>query len=219
MDIEDLYGEIRRQVRGCPEDTMRDGLIRAARTFCRETWFLRRQQLFNSVAGQASYPIVAPANEECINLKHAQIQDVAPGQSIYPLRFLYQTVVNPNIGLQRPYGITFTPYTLANLVPTPDQAYPITLELITQPITDSMSIPDELGVEWKQALGHGALEWLHRTDKTDPWFDPQMAAYELQQFNNAIVFARGKIAFDATPNQRRWMGGNFARGGGGVGSW
>jgi hypothetical protein len=213
MDIEDLYPEIRRQVRGCPEDSMRDGLMRAARIFCRETWFLRRQQTFTSAQGISAYPVIPPPNEEVIAIKHAQIQDIAPGQSIYPLRFAYQTCVNPGIGRHRPYAITFTPYTAANLVPTPDGAYPVTLELITQPISDSMSIPNELGVAWQQAIGHGALEWLLRTSKDDAWYDPQMAAYNLKMFNDAIALARGQIAFDMTPNQRRWAGGAFAWGG------
>lgn len=211
MDIEDLYGDIRRQVRGCPEDTMRDALVRAARTFCRETWYIRRQQIFNTVAGVQQYPIIAPPNEVCIAIKHAQIQDIQPGNSIYPLRFIYQTAINPNIGQQRPYAIAFVPYTLAALSPVPDNAYPITLELITEPVNGTMYIPDELGVEWDQALGYGALEWIHRTSPNDPWYNPQMAAYNSKLFNDEIVKARGKIAFDATPNSRRWMGGNFAR--------
>lgn len=213
MDIEELYPEIRRQVRGCPEDSMRDALLRAARVFCRETWLLRRSQVFSCVPGQQSYPVLAPPNEEVIAVKHAQIQDLAPGLAIWPLRFVYQTGVNPNVGARRPQAISFTPYTAVNLVPVPDQAYAVTLELVTQPGADSMSIPDELGLAWQQALGHGALEWLHRTSRDDPWYEPQMAAYNLRLFNDAIVQARGQIAFDLSPNQRRWAGGGFAWGG------
>jgi hypothetical protein len=210
MDIEDLYPEIRRQARGCPEQTMQDALLRAAQQFCTETWFLRRQYAFTSAAGQQQYTLQPPANEECIAVKHAQITGLAPGNSITPLRFVYPTLVNPNVGQQRPYAICFIPYETVALVPPPDNAYPVLLELVTQPASGTTVIADELGVQYRRALGYGALEWLQRMPG-DPWFNPQLAVQNLQLFNAEIARARGAAAFDFTPNQRSLLRAGFAR--------
>lgn len=185
-------------------------LLRAARTFCRETWLLRRSQTFNTEQGKQQYLVVPPPNEECIALKHAQITSLPPSQNISPLRFVYPTAVNPNIGQQRPYGICFVPYQNIALVPPPDNTYSVTVELITQPVIGTQYIPDELGTMWDQALGYGALEFIFRTSQSDPWYNPQMAGDQLRLFNGEIVRCRGAAAFDFTPNQRNLIGRNFA---------
>lgn len=186
-------------------------MLRAARTFCRETWLLRRSQTFNTVQGQQQYLVDPPPNEECIALKHAQITSLAPNQNVSPLRFVYPTMINPNVGQERPYGICFVPYQNIALVPPPDNVYSVEVELITQPVAGTAYIPDELGTMWDQALGYGALEFIFRTSRNDPWYDPQMSAEQLRLFNGEIVKCRGAAAFDFTPNQRRLIGGGFAR--------
>lgn len=189
---------------------MDDALLRAARSFCAETWVLRRPYAFTAVAGRQQYLIQAPPDEEVIAVKHAQLTDLAPGNSIRPLRFVYPTTVNPNIGSQRPYGICFVPYSAVALMPTPDAAYPVEVELVTQPIAGTRWIADELGRRFDRALGYGALEWILRM-AGDAWYNPPAADEYLRLFNQEIVRARGEAAFDFTPNQRRWIGAGFAR--------
>jgi hypothetical protein len=209
MDLQDLHGEIRRACRGCPDPTLDDALLRAARAFCAETWLLRRPYAFTAVAGQQQYPLQAPPNEEVIAVKHAQLGGLAPGEAVLPLRFVYPTLVNPNAGPRRPYGICFVPYDGVALVPPPDAAYPVQLELITQPAAGTRAIADELGRRHDRALGYGALDWLLRMP-ADPWFNPQAAEEYRLLFGQAIVRARGEAAFDFSPNQARWIGRGFA---------
>jgi hypothetical protein len=208
-DVQALFGEIRRAVKGCPEPTMQDALARAARTFCAETWVLRRSQALTTVAGQQQYALQPPANEEVLAVKHAQIQNLAPGQAVVPLRFVYPTLVNPNAGPQRPWGICFVPYQQVALVPVPDNAYPVLLELVTQPAAGTAQVPDELAQRYDRALGHGALEWILRM-QGDPWYNPAAADEYRVLFNQEIVQARGTAAFDFTPGQRKLVSGGFA---------
>jgi hypothetical protein len=209
-DLQDLYPEIRRSIKQCPEPTMDDALLRAARTFCAETWVLRRPFSFTCVAGQQQYQVQAPPNEETIAIKHAQITDLAPDSPISPLRFVYPAMVNPNAGQQRPFGICFVPYAAVALVPKPDNAYPVEVELVTQPTVGTQCIADELGRRFDRAIGYGALEWILRMPG-DPWYNPPGADEYLRLFNQEVVRARGEAAFDFTPNQRRWIGAGFAR--------
>ena len=208
-DVQDLFAEIRRAVKGCPEPTLQDAVIRAARAFCSETWILRRVQAFTAVAGQQVYAVQAPDNEEVIALKHAQIQELAPGAAVHPLRFVYPTLVNPNVGMRRPSGICFVPYTGIALVPVPDDAYPVQVELVTQPVVGTAQVPDELAVRYDRALGYGALEWVLRM-QGDPWYNPQAADEYGMLFNQEVVKARGEATFDFTPGQRGWVGRGFA---------
>jgi hypothetical protein len=86
----------------------------------------------------------------------------------------------------------------------------VELELVAQPASATRWIADELCRKWDHALGYGALEWLLRMPG-DPWYNPPAADEYLRLFGQEIVRARGEAAFDFTPNQRRWIGGRFAR--------
>jgi hypothetical protein len=128
--------------------------------------------------------------------------------TIMPLRFVYPTLVNPNIGNEQPTGIAFIPYTQCVLTPTPDQNYPVLLELITQPILNSPYMPDELGVEWAQVLGYGALAWLLK-QPGNLWTNPNLANEYQMMFNQGIVDGRRKAAYDFTPNNQSWASPGF----------
>ena len=218
MDVRDLYGEVIRVVRSCSDERMSYALIRAARYFCAQTWYLRRQQSFSCVVGQPTYPVIPPPNEACFAIKHAQLQQLSPGNTWVPLRFVYPTFVNPNFNNSQPQAIAFIPYTQAQLFPTTDNTYPVLLELITQPILEGNYIPDELGQEWDQTLGYGALAWLLR-QPGNPWLDLQGAKEYDMLFKQDIVRARIKAAYDFTPNNKAWISPGFIRGGGYGGAW
>src|SRR5277367_811953 len=81
MDADSLFGEIRPHARGVPEPMMRRALVRAARIFCRKTWYVRRAVALTMVADTAMYALRVvdadgnPANEEAVGVKYAQVQD------------------------------------------------------------------------------------------------------------------------------------------------
>lgn len=210
MDIAALYDEIRHQVRGCPEPTLRTSLLRAARTLASESWLLRRTYSFSTVVGTQRYDITNPDNEETFAIRHASIAYPSPNNSAWPLRIVYPTTMNPNAGPAAPHGICLVPYTQVALDCPPDQIYDIVVEILTQPIANTNVIPDELGVRYRQGLGYGALEWLHM-QRGNPWFDPSASAYNRTLFNQEIVKARGEAAFDFSPGPREWIQNPLAR--------
>jgi hypothetical protein len=195
-------------------------IIRAARIFCKQTWFLRRQYGFICTIGQAQYQIPSPPNEQWIAIKHGNLTlwnpaANPPNGSVLPLNFAYPTFLNPNINSQgntcTPKTIVVIPYTQVNLQPAPDQLYPILLELITQPILGTQYLPDELGVEYTEALGYGALSWL-LMQPGNAWTDKQGAAEYQELFRREMVSARIKAAYDWTPNNKWWANPGFASG-------
>lgn len=202
----DFYTEIRRNCRGVTNPSMDAAILRAAREFCRETWFIRRTQVISTSAKLAQYDIVSPVNEETIALKHAQLTD-ADGKTA-PLRFGYQTYANPNLTDGRPSQLYFVPYTSLTLAPPPDGVYQLTIELITQPRHSGVYIPDELLTGWDQALGNGALAWL-MLQAQNPWANAALAQQNKVMFDQAIVAGRRQAAFDFTPNQQVWVNPGF----------
>lgn len=210
MEISSLYGEIRRQVRNCPEPTMRDAILRAARDFCSDTWLLRRTFSFNTVVGIQRYDIQVPENEQAICIKHAQIAYTTAPVSAWPLFIVYPTTMNPNIGNGMPQGICMVPYTQVALDRPADQVYAVTVETVTQPVPEGNTIPDEIGVRYDRAIGYGALSWL-MLQNGNPWYNPPLADKYQVMFNQEIVKGRGEAAFDFSPGTRQWMNPGFTR--------
>lgn len=206
MDVRDLFGELRRNVRGCPEPRFAYALNRAAREFCSETWILRRSFDFVCVVGQQQYEVMAPPNEEPLALKHAQITQVpvTSPPSTWPLEIAYSEFFNPSRSPTIPRSIAYVPYSRVALEAMPDKAYPIKVELITQPQVNSPYIPDELGVRYDRALGYGALSWI-LAHAGNPWFDARAAAENARLFDREINKAKADAAFDFTPGSRPWV--------------
>ena len=207
-DVDQLFGEIRRSIKGCPEPTMQDALVRAARAFCKDTWLLRRAMSLTCDPLQEdprTYPLAPPPNEEVLAIKHGQIGEPAPGAAVRPLRFVYPTLMNPNLGPRQPFGLAFVPYRAVTLYPAPDQAYPVTLELVTQPMVDTAQLPDELAA----ALGYGALMWLYGMSGTQ-WYSPEGVMACKALFDQEVVQGRIRAAMDFTPNQQQWIQRGFA---------
>lgn len=68
MDVEDLFPEIIRSVKGCDEPTMQDALIRAARIFCRRTWYVRREVSLYTSPPPAPTGVAAVAGNDQVTL-------------------------------------------------------------------------------------------------------------------------------------------------------
>lgn len=212
-NLEDLFSEISPSVRGCPEFAMADALIRAARTLCYESWFIRRVINFETVANQKQYVLIPPVGEEVFAVKHAQI--MSPNTGIIPLRFPYGTFVNPNIGPQMPLRIEYIAGGVVQLDPVPDKAYPVAVEVLTQPALNTDVIPDELVSEFRIYLGYGALAWLF-THKSEDYYDPAQASDMERKFSVGINKAKTKAAFDNTPGPHAWVQRGFAGRGRGI---
>lgn len=216
-----LFGEIRRQIRGCPNPTMAYALMRAAREFCQATLFIRRVVTFQTVAGVDQY-VLTPAtcqglnpSEEVIGLRHWQIQGPS---GIQPGTFPYGTQVNPNLSNAQPLGINYIPEGVVQFTPTPNQAYTVMPEVVVQPVYGSVWIPDELMRKFDRALGYGALAWIHgqggnQAGDQNPYYNEQKSAKNAEMFNAEIMRGRRLAQNDSTPSPRAWVRRSYARGG------
>lgn len=210
MDARDLIPEIIRECRGCPEPTLIYALKRAARTFCRETWLVRRSNTYSVTPQQRIVQLLANDSlEEVIAVQHAHITDPVNNFTT-PLQFVYPEHIKPDISPGVPSGISFVPYTAVELTPPADRPYNLTVQYVVQPSWIGEYIPDELGVKYRQAIGHGALEFIKRQSGND-WFDPQAAEMHRMAFNAEIASGRAEAQVFSQPGQWRMVKAPFMR--------
>lgn len=214
-----MFTEIRRQARGVPNPTKTEAIIRAARIFCQQTQIIRRDVQFNTQANVHQYPltfanVISGLNpsEEVIGFRHWQITQPGPNNtsSIVPGYVPYGTTINPNWAPNQPWSLSYIFDGIAQLDPIPNQAYLVQIECITQPAKGSVWIPDELLRKFDQAIGYGALEWLHGMDG-NPWYSEQKAAKNRILFNDEIARGRRLAMYDNTPGPRAWVRRPFAQ--------
>jgi len=192
--VEDFYSEVRRSARGIPEPMLRDAIVRAARIFCRESWYVRRYVLITTVAGQSNYEITDTQNEDAINVLRGQVQDIATPPNIGEIRPLLSVEtarINPNLYINpsKPRWYGYAPVNTLILYPTPDNAYMVTVVVPVQPVKGGTYIPDELLQDYEDTIGQGALMWLYRM-RTAEWFDPNEAARCEMEFNRGWTKAK-----------------------------
>lgn len=211
MDIQDLFPDILMACKNCPEPDMTRALLRAGRMLCVESWILRRT--LNITCSTTSQQVLLPAvpGEQIFAIKAGALTQLPPPQaSVVPLTIGYSEYFNPNNGVGQPCQICFVPYQSVAFDRIPDQAYPVLVEVCTQPLPEGQTMPDELGVKYDRALGYGALEWLYR-QKGSSWYSPPEAERYYQLFSQEVVRARADAAFDFTPGTRAWVRNPFMR--------
>jgi hypothetical protein len=220
-EVRQLYGEIRRECRGCPNPTMAYALLRAAREFCQSTQFIRRVVTFQTQLGIDQYVLTPETctglnpSEEVIGLRHWQIQGPS---GIQPGAFPYGTQVNPNLSAAQPWAISYIPEGVVQFSPPPDKAYTVMPEVVVQPVYGSVWIPDELMRKFDRAIGYGALAWIHgqggnEAGDQNPYYNEGKAAKNAKLFNDEIMRGRRLAQNDSTPAPRAWMRRGYARGG------
>ena len=220
-EVDQLFPEVRAEVRGCPNPMLRLALLRAAREFCQATRYVRRQLQFSTVTNQSQYPLTFAAttglnpSEEVIGLRHAQI--IGLSGSAQPLWFPYGTQVNPNWQPSQPVWIIYIPEGVVQLSPAPDQVYVVQPEAVTQPCLGSAWVPDELINKFDRALGFGALAWLHgqggnQPGEQNPYYNEAKAEKNRRLFDVEVARGRRLAQNDSTPSPRDWVRRAYAGG-------
>jgi hypothetical protein len=192
IDIECFYPEVRVHLPSVPEPLLSMALVRAAQDFCHQTWFVRRLVVITTVAGESNYSIAAVVNsgEEVIGVRAAQVQP-SDGSRVRPLGSPDFSNIRPDLSPGIPTDFTYLPYDHISFARPPDGVYSVPVEVAVQPITGATALADELGPEWRRAIGYGALEWLYGMPKKS-WADSRESARNAGLFAAAINIAKGQ---------------------------
>ncbi|WP_328186901.1 hypothetical protein [Marinobacter sp. OP 3.4] len=172
MKWSDLFSRVMPHVPGCPEMMVEDALRDTAIKFCRDSHLWREQimDLYLS-PGIHRYELDLPEQTEVAALICAWQRK--PGSE-------HKEAVHPDINVFR--MVRF------DTLPDPDKG-PIELHVVLQPTLDADGMLDAIGLDYDQALIHGALERLVIIPGKD-WSNPNMATYHRSKYLESLTDAR-----------------------------
>jgi len=191
--ITDLLQDVAQVVRRCPEPTLTQSILRAARIFCTETRWLRREATFDTVAEQDRYELLLATGEndlEVIGARLIRINDPTAPMGRTQIGPSSPTVWNVNAASGRPYTYGYVPEAMVDLFPTPDGVYTGTVVAQVTPTRTASTLPVDLLAKWEYALIDGATEYLLKIPG-QAWTNPALARQEYgMKFRAAINNAR-----------------------------
>jgi hypothetical protein len=161
--LDDFFPGIRQNINGPLEIMMRSSVLKAARTFCRESLVVRQTIELDDVAvGQQVTLTAADDLVKCV--KRLQVYDLSPQ--------LVRPECDPVV---LKAGIDFTVQSANQL--TFVKAYGKALIVFAiEPKPDATEVPDVLLDDYSDVIAYGALEDLYLMPHK-PWSDPQMSQY------------------------------------------
>lgn len=186
----DLLQAVAQKARRCPDPTLIEAYVGAARRFCRETRFVRENVPGQTVIGQALYSLGSDALVEIINVQSmsarlggSQAWPVLPGPQL-------TFVEGP---AERPRFFKYVPDAHFCLQSNADAVYDLTIEVAVQPRKTAVAIPDVLVTAHDKTLDAGALSYLLDISG-QAWTDHAEAKRQEEVFKAGINNARNAVA-------------------------
>lgn len=193
--IADLLQEVSQKVRRCPNPTLVKAYRDAARRFCNQSKWLRRELEIGIVSGEPQYDLVPDTGDamlEIIGVRVATIEDV-PGTNTYRIDPSDPMGWNPGMAPGAPMTWCYVPESEIAVFPTPNLSCTLICTVECQPLIDAVELPDDLLRKWDQALSAGAMAYLFNIGK-QPWTDPRQARENQILFQAEINNAKANVA-------------------------
>ena len=174
--LEMFFPNLRADVPGCPEPSMRRELLNALDEFCTRTWVWRQWLEDGDLeldAGERDYVITPPVGSRIVGLVEIQHEDGTPltGYRFRP----------PNLRLDH----------------APTNAVPLNVCLALKPAPDVTSVDDALYNDWREAACAGAKFRL-MTLPGKPWTNLEAAAYHRKSFDQYCRDAVRRVSHNNT---------------------
>jgi hypothetical protein len=190
-EIVTLLQNVAQIVRRAPEPTLVHAYLRAARKFCLESRWLRRELTLTTISGDNLYDLVQSGLDdpllEIVNIRVITITDTdGSRRRIDPSD---PVTWNPSISPGAPQTWAYVPESQVALYPTPNGAFTLTITAQCQPLLGVEELPDDLLRKWDRALDDGALAYLLELPN-QPWTSPALARQHAIAFQAAINNAR-----------------------------
>jgi hypothetical protein len=193
-EIVDLLQNVAQKIRRAPEPTLVHAYREAARKFCVESHWLRRETPVLTEADVPQYDLVETGMDDpLLEIIGVRVITIA-GTGMASRRINPSDPMgwDPSTEPGAPVTWCYIPEQLVNLFPTPDAVYTLTVTLEVQPLVDAESLPDDLLRKWDRALSQGALAYLYDLHG-QPWYNPQLARKNELLFQAAINNAKADV--------------------------
>ncbi len=192
VNVFDQLQDVAQVVRRCPNPTLVAAYVRAARKFCTETRWLRREVVGVTVAGTRQYSLGSDDDLDIVGIRAMTGASSTPNQS-WPLTPADPTGWNSNAQPGMPRQYCYVPEGQFAVHVPPDAAYTLTVTVEVAPKKGTTVLPEELLVKWDRGIADGATEYLLNLPQ-QPWSNPALAAQKYgRQMQAAINNARGEV--------------------------
>lgn len=193
--IVDLQQRVAQQIRRCPEPTLIQAYRDAARQFCLESrWLRRNAEPVLTAADDPQYQLYlgsADAGLEIVSVKTIVCDNFGgTPQSQWRIGPGDPTTWNPGVQPGAPQSYAYVPEAQVAIFPTPDGEYQLSSVVCVQPTMSTEELPDDLMTKWDRQLAAGALAYLFAIPG-QPWSDPRQAMSNRVTFQAAINNAKG----------------------------
>lgn len=189
--IADLLQNVAQKVRRAPEPTLVHAYREAARKFCAESLWLRRELVIATENAVSQYDLVTDTGDAMLEIIGVRVITVAPPSgSAYRMDPSDPMGWNPAVDNGPPQTWCYIPESEIKVYPTSNGVYTLTCTVECQPLIDTEDLPDDLLRKWDRALSCGALGYLYDING-QPWYNPLLARAEAVKFQAAIANAKG----------------------------
>lgn len=185
MKYSDLFVYVLSEVPGCPEFTAERAIRDACIDFCARTDIYRAEvQTLVVSANITEYELDAPTGTEPNHVKSI----LRAGRPL--AASTYEDVITLIELSDRSYPQAYAQYDNASLLigPKPAEREALKVLYTLKPTQTSSSIPDTIGLEWREALVSGALFRLQMMSG-QPWLNPNAANANAQIYERAVAKA------------------------------
>lgn len=188
------YDEVLPYVPGCLEAIALNAIQQAATEFCERTWAMNGDHdPISSVADQASYDYVPPANKLVVKVLEAWYSDEpitpkAPDQlrSIYGRKWQEQTGLPMYYTSTEPRSIILVPY------PAEAVTDALTMRVAFKPTPGATTIDTQIWEEYHEEIAAGARYRLMLMPKK-PYTNVQQAAIEKARYDDGIAEVKHRV--------------------------
>ena len=210
ISIDQFVDNVRSDVLGCPDPAIENAVRDSIVEFCRKTWIIQRDFVYNST--------VLDAMEELIDAPYLEFDGITPTIPDVGMRpvivlgvFVTKDVDTDYfpLSLMSKYRIATRPYmywesqTTSGLpshywavsmdairvYPVPEIDYYLAMRAAFKPKADAVYFDESLYDDWLEEIASGAKMRLFGM-ASKPWTDYNLAVYEKSKFNSGIGRAR-----------------------------
>ncbi len=189
--ITDLLQEVAQKARRCPNPTLIKAYRDAARRFCVQSRWLRRELEILTEQGENQYDLVPDTGDSMLEIIGVRVITIInPAGNNYRIDPSDPMGWNPAMPPGAPQTWCYVPESEVGIFPTADSGgYTLVCTVECQPMVSVVELPDDLLRKWDQALSAGALAYLLNIHD-QPWTNAREARENAILFQAAINSAR-----------------------------
>jgi hypothetical protein len=209
IQVLDIMSEVAQICRGCPNTTLIQAYVSAARMFCNRSRWLRATISGATIVDQKGYSLGSDTYAEIIGISSIEIVETV--DDTHPLTERDSSKWDKNDEHDVPEFYQYVPEGQFALHPLPDAIYTLAVGVILQPKSGVNSVDETLVTSWDFTLQAGALAYLLKLPGL-PWTDKAEAKVQQAAFDADCFAAHSaQRGYNAGAKSTDHLGGGTAQ--------